>query len=533
MTSVVAAIVALGAGSVVAAFLYFKRGVNFPWDLALLRLVWTGLLVYALSAPPVPTESEQSLKPILTIALDSSRSLGVSGDSLAQAAVKKFEDIGFDAIVRDFNESFVPSNRDWAYVGDGHISILPGASIPAYYLLAPSNPLKPAKLLQGIVVPQSVLKSSKISVEVLALREAKIDVLFNGKVYSGSSISLQAPAKSGTYKLFAVASQGDRKDSLTTLVEVKEHLASIALVSNAPHPHEALVRRWCEGRGIAVEHITWRELEQVSSINGPLVTIGGGEVAIEKAHASVKVPMLHLDGGAVAAFTELISIPYLLDYSAVKVYSKITDISIPQGDYLDTRGIHWYKSGLASEKTLQVFHALLEELMQRFKPAQLRLTLPQQAAIGEQVSVLCAVVNSRLEVLPADFTLQIKKGDTLVEEITLRPEGNSAKGIFTPTLPGNYRIVASANWSGGRIETTSGLQVEDVDIENVRPRNQSLINSWASAGAIDASKSIEKVAPTILTFEQKNPQHLHVWYWGLALLAASAEWILRRRRGLV
>ena len=39
MTSVVAAIVALGAGSVVAAFLYFKRSAEFPWDLALLRLV--------------------------------------------------------------------------------------------------------------------------------------------------------------------------------------------------------------------------------------------------------------------------------------------------------------------------------------------------------------------------------------------------------------------------------------------------------------------------------------------------------------
>ena len=351
--------------------------------------------------------------------------------------------------------------------------------------------------------------------------------------HSGRNIDLQAPSKSGIYKLLAVATLGGQKDSLTTLIDVNEYLATIALVTNAPHPHEAMVRRWCEGKGIAVERIAWKELEEVSFIDGPLVTIGGGKVAIEKAHSSVKVPMLHLDGGAVAAFTELNSIPYLLDYSAVEVYSKITDISIPQGDYLDTRGIHWYKSGLASERTLQVFHALLEELMQRYEPAQLRLASPQQAAIGEQVSVLCAVVNSRLEVLPADFSMQINKGGTLVEEITLRPEGNSAKGIFTPTLPGNYRIVASANWSGGRIETTSGLQVEDVDIENVRPRNQSLINSWASAGAIDASKSTEKVAPTILTFEQKNPQHLHVWYWGLALLAASAEWILRRRRGLV
>ena len=57
-------------------------------------------MVYALCAPPISTEREQSLRPVLTIALDSSRSLGVSGDSLANKAVEKFEALGFDAIVK-------------------------------------------------------------------------------------------------------------------------------------------------------------------------------------------------------------------------------------------------------------------------------------------------------------------------------------------------------------------------------------------------------------------------------------------------
>ena len=514
MTSVVAAIVALGAGSVVAAFLYFKRSAEFPWDLALLRLVWTGLMVYALCAPPISTEREQSLRPVLTIALDSSRSLGVSGDSLANVAVEKFEALGYDPIVRDFNKSSVPSNNAWAYVGDGHIANRLGSSIPTYYLLAPSKPIQPSGLLQGIVVPQRVLSNARMSVEVLASKEAEIDVYFNGKAHSGRNIDLQAPSKSGIYKLLAVATRGGQKDSLTTLVDVNEYLATVALVTNAPHPHEAMIRRWCEGKGIAVERIAWNELEKVSSIDGPLVTIGGGKVAIEKAHSSVKVPMLHLDGGAVPAFSKRILVPNLLDFLKVEVFSKAENLRISQGEYLDTRGIHWYKSGLASGKTLDAFEALLEELMQRYEPAQLRLTSPQQVPLGESAQISGAVVNSRLEVLPADIRIEINQGATLVEEVTLSPEGNSVIGSFTPTVPGIYRV-------------------EDVDVEKVRPRNQSLINSWANAGAMDGATPLENVAPTILSFEQKNPQHLHIWYWGLALLAAAAEWIIRRRRGLV
>ena len=533
MTSVVAAIVALGAGSVVAAFLYFKRSAEFPWDLALLRLVWTGLMVYALCAPPISTEREQSLRPVLTIALDSSRSLGVSGDSLANVAVEKFEALGYDPIVRDFNKSSVPSNNAWAYVGDGHIANRLGSSIPTYYLLAPSKPIQPSGLLQGIVVPQRVLSNTRMSVEVLASKEAEINVYFNGKAHSGRNIDLQAPSKSGIYKLLAVATRGGQKDSLTTLVDVNEYLATVALVTNAPHPHEAMVRRWCEGKGIAVERIAWNELEKVSSIDGPLVTIGGGKVAIEKAHSSVKVPMLHLDGGAVPAFSKRILVPNLLDFLKVEVFSKAENLRISQGEYLDTRGIHWYKSGLASGKTLDAFEALLEELMQRYEPAQLRLTSPQRVPLGESAQISGAVVNSRLEVLPADISIEINQGATLVEEVTLSPEGNSVIGSFTPTVPGIYRVEAVANWTGGALKRSSSLQVKDVDVEKVRPRNQSLINSWANAGAMDGATPLENVAPTILSFEQKNPQHLHIWYWGLALLAAAAEWIIRRRRGLV
>ncbi len=533
MNSVVAAVVALGAGSLVAAFLYFKRRTESPWDLILLRFSWIGLLVYALMAPPLKNESNKSLRPVLTIALDSSSSLAVSGDSLANAAVEKFEAIGYEPIIRDYNASLVPSNGDWAYVGDGHISNLAGQSLPKYYLLAPSKTLKPSNLIQGIVVPQRVLSNSNMSVTILASSSPEIKVFFNGTAYDGQNCNLRAPKKPGIYNLLAVATLGERMDSLSTIVDVKEYLATIVVASNAPHPHEAMVRRWCESKGIAVERIAWNELERVSSINGPLVSIGGGKVAMEKARANIKVPILHLDGGAAPGFTKRVSIPSILNFTSLEMYSKVNNVTILQADYLDTRGVHWYKSALASERTLEAFHALLEELMQRYEPAQLRLTTPQKLAVGESAQIVGAVVNSRLEVLPANFSIEVNQGATLVEEVTLSPEGNSVIGSFTPTVPGTYRVEAVANWSGGALKTTSSLQVKDVDVEKIRPRNQSLINSWANAGALDGATPLENVAPTVLSFEQKNPQHLHLWYWGLALLIASAEWIIRRRRGLV
>ena len=193
-----------------------------------------------------------------------------------------------------------------------------------------------------------------------------------------------------------------------------------------------MVRRWCESKGIAVERIAWNELERVSSINGPLVTIGGGKVAIEKAHSSVTVLMLHLDGGAVPAFFKAYFNSYVIGLQrSRKCTARLKISAYPRANTLILVA-SLVQERLASAKTLDAFEALLEELMQRYEPAQLRLTSPQQVSLGESAQIAGAVVNSRLEALPANFSIEINQGATLIEQVTLSPEGNSVIGTFTP-----------------------------------------------------------------------------------------------------
>ena len=171
--------------------------------------------------------------------------------------------------------------------------------------------------------------------------------------------------------------------------------------------------------------------------------------------------------------------------------------------------------------------------MQRYEPAQLRIVHSQQVAAGERVQVSGAVLNSRLEVLPADFKIQIKRQNEWVEQLTLREDGGSVKGSFRPIQPGDYEVFSEAIWSGGTLESRTTLQVNSVDIELIRERNENLLSQWKQNGAQDALQAMQKVPAQKVSFEKKNPQHLHWWYWGLALLAAATEWSLRRRSGLI
>jgi hypothetical protein len=533
MTSVVAALIAFVAGVAVAALLYYKRSAESRWDLALLRLTWFGLLVYALLAPEKLVQSEREIRPVLTVLLDSSRSLGVDADSLSQTAFQRFEGLGYEPIFREFDEDRIPSNVRWAYVGDGHIENISEEHSPEYYLITKSKPLQPLSLLQGIAVPQRILRGSKFHVNVLAANQANVRVVFNGKSYEGTSLDLIAPKASGIYSLLSVGRSSGRTDSLKTSVVVQESLATVVVASNMPHPHEAMVRRWCKKRGIEVQSLTWKDLDKVDSFKGPLITIGGGDGAIAMVRKKISVPMLHLDAGAAPAFREQERLETLLGENNIPVFAKVKQPQVVVAQSLDARGIHWYKSGLASERAFETFQALLEELMQRYEPAQLRIVHSQQVAAGQRVMVSGAVVNSRQEVLPADFKIQIKRQNEWVEQLTLREDGASVKGSFRPIQPGVYEVVSESIWSGGTLESRTTLQVAEIDVELIRERNENLLAQWKENGAQDALQATQKVAVQKVSYEKKNPQHLHWWYWGLALLAAAIEWSLRRRSGLV
>ena len=533
MTSVVAALIALVAGVAVAALLYYKRSAESRWDLALLRLTWTGLLVYALLAPQRYTQSEREIRPVLTVLLDSSRSLGVNADSLSDAALQKFESLGYEPILREYKKDRIPSNVAWAYVGDGHIDNVNQENRPDYYLLAKSKPLQPISLLQGIAVAPRILRGSRFHVDVLSAPESDVSVVFNRKLYQGSSMDLLAPTQAGSYSLLAVARSSERTDSLKTTVEVQESLATLVIASNAPHPHEAMVRRWSKRQGVEVQSLKWKDLDKVDTFKGPLITIGGGDAAIARISNRIPVPMLHLDAGAAPVFKEQVPLAGVLGTNKIKVYSKTKQPNVKLAETIDARGIHWYKSGLASEGAYEAFQSLLDELMQRYEPAQLRIVHSQQVAAGQRVEVSGAVVNSRLEVLPANFKIVIKREDELVEQLTLRNNGASIEGSFRPIAPGEYEIVSEAFWSGGALTSKTTLQVNAVDVELIRERNDNLLAQWKENGAQDGLEVTQKVAPLKVSYEKKNPQHLHWWYWGLALLAAATEWSLRRRSGLI
>jgi len=533
MNSVVAALIALVAGVAVAALLYFKRSAESRWDLALLRLIWVGLLFYALFSPDKLVQREREVRPVLTVLLDSSKSLGVDADSLSKAALQRFVGLGYEPILREFNSNRIPSNVPWAYIGDGHIENVGEAHSPEYYLLAKSKPLQPLSLLQGIAVPQRILRGSKFHVDVLSTPAAAISIAFNGTSFQGSSMDLTAPNVPGSYTLLAVAHSSGRTDSLKTTVVVLESFATVVVASNAPHPHEAMVRRWCKSQGIAVQSLTWKDLDQINSFKGPLITIGGGEAAIARISRKIPVPMMHLDAGAAPTFMEQERLENLLQQSSIPVFAKTKQPQVKFAEVIDARGIHWYKSGLASERAFQGFHRLLEELIQRYEPAQLRIVHSQQVAAGQRVKLSGALVNSRLEVLPADFKIQVKRQNELVEQLTMRQEGASVTGSFKPIEAGDYEILSEAIWSGGTLSTKTTLQVKAVDVELVRERNENLLAQWRQRGVQDALKAEQVVAPQKVSFEKKNPQHLHWWYWGLALFAAAAEWSLRRRSGLV
>ncbi|MAZ96106.1 MAG: hypothetical protein CMP53_01130 [Flavobacteriales bacterium] len=534
MPSIVAALIALIAGACIAAYLYYKRGAKFPWDLALLRFLWFGLLVYAIVAPPYETEVEDKVKPHLTVLVDTSASLGLNGDSLMDHASEPFVSLGYHVDLNDFAEKHIPSQSNWAYVGDGHIPSISGKNTPLYYSLHPSQKLEPSSLIQGIVVPPKVLAGSLVNIRALVNPECEVTLSFNGDNHRGRLWTTNAPLDTGYMPLQVIASLDGRKDVLETSIQVSGSLATILIVRNEPHPHEGMIRRICRKKGIAVKTVNWSELNRIKTFSGPIITLGGSKDALVRLEKVSKVPALHLDitGANTYANNNLLT-HSLFDYS-VQVYHgkgiptiKISDKSI------DARGIHWYKSALEDPRSLSAFEQLIKLVLERYEPVQLMLTLPQQAQTGERIHVSAAAVNSRSEAIPATITGYVRLQDKVTENLTDRSEGLSMNSSFIPHVPGSYMVVVEGKTEFGTIENMATVQVNDVDIESVRTFNTVQFNFWKSEGSQLLSMVEEKVLPESIIYKKEIPQHLHWWYWGIVLFAATSEWTIRRSRGLV
>ena len=199
MISVVAALFALIGGAVVAAYLYYRRGVKFSWDLALLHLHMGLFLIYAILSPPAEKVIEDKIKPHLTVLVDTTASLGIDKDSLMIHASEPFSSLGYHVDIKGYSENNIPSQTSWAYVGDGHISSVPGINTPQYFSLQPSKELQPISLIQGIVVPPRVLKGSSMNIRVLADPECEVVIKFNGVKHADRIWTTNAPLNRVTF----------------------------------------------------------------------------------------------------------------------------------------------------------------------------------------------------------------------------------------------------------------------------------------------------------------------------------------------
>ena len=83
------------------------------------------------------------------------------------------------------------------------------------------------------------------------------------------------------------------------------------------------------------------------------------------------------------------------------------------------------------------------------------------------------------------------------------------------------------------------IEVRRADVETITPFNSSLMNNWereaqwVSTDTNSQAYDQWELDRQSMELSIKNPQHYTWWYWGLVLLLAASEWLIRRRQGLI
>lgn len=534
MSSVVAAIIALVVSSVVAAFLYFERSAKSFWDLALLRTLWFALLIYAILAPSGKQEVIEVVKPHISLYLDSSSSLQANADSLSRWSIDRLQQKGYEVQLRDFNEDALPENSAWAYAGDGHISNIYECA-PEFTVLAPAHQLLDKPLIQGAIHPKEVVRNSSFSLDVLAVPQADISVLFQNDTYRGRSTTLNAGTKIGEQFIEIIARKENRKDTLRTTLQIKESLASIYVVSNAPHPHSGMIHRFGRDLGIKVIDIQWNAVEDVQSWEGPIVALGGGSPVLKSLGNRAGVPILHLGAGPVASYPNRNKVELQQLETSVTLKTKKGTVIIEKGPALiEAAGIHWYASALENPLAFKAFNGLIKSLLNMYDPVRLQVTHPERGYIGELIEVVAVATNSLGEPVTASMRMDVYAEDTLVESLTNKTlKGPEFRSSLRLTSPGSYSMICEATFNELEFIHRSSIKIQHTDVERMTRFNENLFGSWKVAGTRSLKSDSDKVMGPTISYEKKNPQHLHWWYWGLVFVFAVWEWYLRRSRGLV
>jgi len=165
----------------------------------------------------------------------------------------------------------------------------------------------------------------------------------------------------------------------------------------------------------------------------------------------------------------------------------------------------------------------------------------------QEVEVTAGVENAQGKSVAADVTvtLQTPAGETT--PIALSPDGAIRKGVLTtPTEPGVYTLNISAEADGKPLQAQQQFQAVRPDRESLQMlANFSLLRGVAGAGGgmfvpLDKlsellqrmQRDIQPRRKDVITREDV----LGAWRWLLLVLLVGllcAEWILRKKRGLV
>jgi hypothetical protein len=523
MTSLGAASIALFVGAAAAFVLYYTSS-NKPesvWILAFLRFGWMAMLVYAILAPALERKQEVPRPQVLWILADTSHS--VYGDAMGIAAEinNTQQGQGLQCMTIPYSSEVIPEEQPWIYVGDGHIELISSTvTAPVGMYMMPANPLDAPSLLQGVSVPQRVVAGSSFPYRVLLSQgEADLIVEWNGQKSQGAQGLLKAPEELGTYAVKVVATSGGRTDQRTVWVQVEKEYRKVGLLSDAAHPHEMMVRRWAKKRRYSMVGD-----RTVSNI----ITIG-------KVSAPEGKEVLKLSGGVPNAFD--IAQVYKPGKSslpnAVKLWTS-------EERMLDLSKVHWYRSALEDEKVIAVFEDYLDQFIARTTPPRISYSGNSSPLKGQQATWTLSLIGSDGLPKQASSSVEIWKGEELVD-VPVVDESESGIYSFSTrfTSSGTFDIRMSMTRDEEDFIAHERVAVVEGDIEAVRPYNQRLMNEWRQqaqwvvSDTNTAAYDDRAMERQTMELAIKNPQHYTWWYWGLALLLAALEWVLRRRQGLI
>ena len=522
MTSLSAAGIALLVGAAAALVLYFisSKKPDSIGVLAFLRFLWIALLVYAIVSPDIENKKTINRPTVLWILADTSSSVALNATEVANEIQKDHSIDGVECLVVPYAENSIPAEQPWIYVGDGHIPSPNSKSrTPVGVYQLPAKPLAKPRLILGVVAPQTVVAESQFSYKIYALNEdVKTERVWEGQVFKEIEGNLTASEKLGSFPLRVRASDNESSDEMIVWVNVEKEFRKVGLVSKSGHPHEMMVRRWAKKRRYTV----------VDSVVPNVIIIG-------KSSLADSAQTLFLGGGLPSEYR-------------IRQEYRPGKASLPQSVYLwyskegsqDFSEVHWYLSALVDQNVNKVFEDYLDQFIARTTPPKIVSSGPQDIIAGQTVGWNFSLVGPKGSPEPATAGVGIYRKGKMIE-VPLLEEYESGIYSFNTSFDsaGTHEVRIEMENERKSYTLNETIEVRRADVETITPFNSSLMKNWereaqwVSTDTNSQAYDQWELDRQSMELSIKNPQHYTWWYWGLVLLLAASEWLIRRRQGLI